>query len=469
MSYNYNYNQPPYQQPGQNPAYPGYAQPQYGAPGGFMPGMPPAQQYAPPPGAPPIPGNRPQSGAGPASNGAGYYPPPQGPPPPGPPPGHQASYFPPPPAPGPGPYGYAPPPGPPPGPPPVQQPYGYGYAPPGGYMPMTQYLGTPIPLSAVNKYSTDPPVPGYDARGDVEAIHKATKGFGTDESQLIRTLAPLNALQVATLATQYKAAKGRDLAQLIDKETGSWFGMGLRGIVLGPLGWDVELLHRAIAGVGTHEDLLNEILLSRTNDEMNMLKSAYRDHYGRDAEQDVSNDLSMKTKNLFVMAMNASRVPDNVPVNAQQVTADVNQLFNAGVGRKGTNEMVFCEIMVNRSGPHLAAISAAYHAKHKMTLTRAIKKEFSGHMKDALLYIAEGAKRDGRGVWRDAKLLERSMAGLGTKDERLVWRVVRAHWDRQRMEAIKASYQAKYKKSLAARIKGETSGDYQKLMLQLVG
>lgn len=48
-------------------------------------------------------------------------------------------------------------------------------------------------------------------------------------------------------------------------------------------------------------------------------------------------------------------------------------------------------------------------------------------------------------------------------------RIVRAHWDRQRMEAIKASYQAKYKKSLAARIKGETSGDYQKLMLQLVG
>ncbi|KAF4576327.1 hypothetical protein EYR36_001073 [Pleurotus pulmonarius] len=336
-------------------------------------------------------------------------------------------------------------------------------------MPMTQYLGTPIPLSAVNKYSTDPPVPGYDARGDVEAIHKATKGFGTDESQLIRTLAPLNAMQVAALAVQYKAAKGRDLAQLIDKETGSWFGMGLRGIVLGPLGWDVELLHRAVAGVGTHEDLLNEILLSRTNEEMNMLKSAYRDQYNRNAEQDVANDLSMKTKNLFVMAMNASRVPDNVPVNPQQVAADVDQLYNAGVGRKGTNEMVFCEIMVNRSGPHLAAISAAYHAKYKMTLTRAIKKEFSGHMKDALLYIAEGAKREGRGVWRDAKLLERSMAGLGTKDERLVWRIVRAHWDRQRLEAIKASYQAKYKKSLAARVKGETSGDYQKLMLQLVG
>lgn len=43
-------------------------------------------------------------------------------------------------------------------------------------------------------------------------------------------------------------------------------------------------------------------------------------------------------------------------------------------------------------------------------------------MKDALLYIAEGAKRDGRGLLRDAKRLEASMAGIGTKDERLVWR-----------------------------------------------
>jgi annexin A7/11 len=40
-------------------------------------------------------------------------------------------------------------------------------------------------------------------------------------------------------------------------------------------------------------------------------------------------------------------------------------------------------------------------------------------MADALLHIAYAAEADGRGVNRDAMLLEDAMAGMGTKDERL--------------------------------------------------
>jgi hypothetical protein len=48
-----------------------------------------------------------------------------------------------------------------------------------------------------------------------------------------------------------------------------------------------------------------------------------------------------------------------------------------------------------------------------------IHSEFSGHMRDALHFIARGAEMDGQGVTRDAELLEAAMAGMGTKDERL--------------------------------------------------
>lgn len=40
-------------------------------------------------------------------------------------------------------------------------------------------------------------------------------------------------------------------------------------------------------------------------------------------------------------------------------------------------------------------------------------------MRDSLLYIAQGAEGDGRGVNRDVEMLEASMSGAGTKDERL--------------------------------------------------
>jgi annexin A7/11 len=70
---------------------------------------------------------------------------------------------------------------------------------------------------------------------------------------------------------------------------------------------------------------------------------------------------------------------------------------------------------------------------------------------------------------RDAMLLEDTMAGAGTKDHLLVNRVVRVHWDKNHMQQVKGAYQHKYHKSLVSRIKGETSGDYERLMVACLG
>ena len=61
------------------------------------------------------------------------------------------------------------------------------------------------------------------------------------------------------------------------------------------------------------------------------------------------------------------------------------------------------------------------------------------------------------------------MAGVGTKDHLLVSRVVRFHWDRSNMANIRGAYEKRYHKNLASRIKGETSGDYERLMLACIG
>lgn len=70
---------------------------------------------------------------------------------------------------------------------------------------------------------------------------------------------------------------------------------------------------------------------------------------------------------------------------------------------------------------------------------------------------------------RDAMLLEDAMAGAGTKDLLLTNRVVRIHWDKNHMQQVKGAYQHKYHKSLSHRIKGETSGDYERLMIACLG
>lgn len=330
------------------------------------------------------------------------------------------------------------------------------------------YLGVPVP--APPPAMPSPPPPGYNATQDVERIRKATKGFGTDEGALIATLAPLDAFQVDALRTSFKATVGKDLLQVIEKETSGWFEGALRAKLLGPVMYDCWLIHRACQGAGTHEDLLNEVLLGRTNAEMYILKQAYQATYHKAMEKVVEDELSMKTKRMFVMAMQGVRQDDNVPVDPQAVERDVAELHKAARGA-GTDEITICGILIQRSSPHLAAVAQAYKRHHKRTLSSMIDAEFSGHMKDALRFIADGAEWDGHGVHRDATLLEESMKGMGTKDERLIYRVARMHWNKPRWEGqVKPAYaQSYHKKGLKNRVEGETSGDYKRMLSAMIG
>jgi annexin A7/11 len=129
-----------------------------------------------------------------------------------------------------------------------------------------------------------------------------------------------------------------------------------------------------------------------------------------------------------------------------------------------------CGILISRSTPHLQAVAQAYQHHYHTSLSSMIKSEFSGHMETALLFIVNTALPGPPGISRDAQLIEESMAGMGTKDERLIYRVVRAHWDRMRFEEVKRVYAAtQSKKGLYSRVDGETSGDYKRMMLAIIG
>jgi annexin A7/11 len=87
-------------------------------------------------------------------------------------------------------------------------------------------------------------------------------------------------------------------------------------------------------------------------------------------------------------------------------------------------------------------------------------------MEKALLYQLHAGKDR---IMADAGLLEDTMAGIGTRDHLLVNRVVRYHWDRNHMQQVKAAYRQRFGRDLGQRIRGETSGDYEKLMLACIG
>lgn len=131
----------------------------------------------------------------------------------------------------------------------------------------------------------------------------------------------------------------------------------------------------------------------------------------------------------------------------------------------GTDELQVCAIITSRSNSQLRAIAQAYHSRYQRSLEECIRKEFSGHMQDALLYAVRQAADPAK---HDADTLEAAMAGMGTKDVALVRRIVALHWNRDRLQQCKGAYRHFHKRELAERLRGETSGDYEKLMVACV-
>lgn len=225
-------------------------------------------------------------------------------------------------------------------------------------------------------------------------------------------------------------------------------------------------VHEALDGLGTKERLLNDVVLSRTNADLAQIKGLYQQRYGKSLAAAVADDLSLKTEKMFDMVLNGVRMEEFTPIDMVKVANDTDDIYRATTGRGvGTDELLVCAVLTNRSDQHIRAIADNYFSKYGQKLAELIKHKFSGHMEDALLHIVKHAVNVSV-FW--AEMLEDTMAGMGTKDYLLIERVVRIHWDHGLVRAVKQSYQAIYGKDLIRRVKGETSGDYEKVLVAML-
>lgn len=200
------------------------------------------------------------------------------------------------------------------------------------------------------------------------------KGFGTDEKALIRVLATKDPLQIATIRDAYRRIHRRDLEADIKSETRGWFEEGLCALVRGPLMQDVHLLRSAMDGPGTKEKVLNDVLLGRSNADLNAIKSAYQHATRQRLEDAVRGDLSLKTERHFMIVLQAQRAEDSAPVVKADIDRDVADLYSATEGKVGTDEMRVCSILSSRNDNQIRAIAHEYRVRYARSLEDVIKR-----------------------------------------------------------------------------------------------
>ncbi|XP_027235567.2 annexin B9 isoform X4 [Penaeus vannamei] len=464
------------------PPAPG-ASPYPPAPGASpYPQVPGASPYPPAPGAspyPPAPGSSPYP---PAPGGSSY------------PPATGAGY---PPAPGAGPYPAG-------GPqqyPPATggaypsaggSPYpgsGAGYPLPGGspypggqpgQAPSTGYPGgSPSPnLSAQTAYRTQSAAPGgsvlayseiptvsaaghFDPSSDAAALRKAMKGFGTDEAAIIAILSRRTSDQRQQIMLKYQQSYGRDLVKDLKSELSGKFEDTILALMTPlPLFLAKEINH-AIAGVGTNERTLVEILCTRDNASLMLIKNAYYQHFRKKLEEDLHGDTSGDFRRLLISMCACAR--DEASCDPALANNLAQQLYKAGEGKMGTDEAEFNRILSAYSYPLLRCVFEEYRKIKGKTFGDAIDSELSGDLKLGMKTIYQCIEN--RAAFF-AKELHNSMAGAGTNDRALIRLVVsRSEID---MGNIKQEYQKLYKKPLEKDIKDDVGGDYKKILVGLV-
>lgn len=289
------------------------------------------------------------------------------------------------------------------------------------------------------------------------------KGFGTDEAAIIKIMTSHSNQQRQEIEKVFKAMYGKDLRKEIKSEIGGHFEDVIMALMDPPRVYDAKELKRAIKGLGTDEDALIEILLTRNNEELAEIKEHFKKLYGDQLEDAIISETSGHLKRILVSQTTCARSTD-MNVDAALATKDAQELYDAGEGKFGTDESVFNKVLSLRSRPQLIATFAAYEKIADRDIMDSIQRETSGDLQKAYLTIVKSIREMHTYF---AESLYYSMKGAGTNDSTLIRIVVsRSEID---MVQIKEKFNEVLGKTLGSFIKGDCSGDYKKVLLSLIG
>uniref|UniRef100_A0A7M4G1T4 Annexin n=1 Tax=Crocodylus porosus TaxID=8502 RepID=A0A7M4G1T4_CROPO len=255
----------------------------------------------------------------------------------------------------------------------------------------------------------------------------------------------------------------QDLIDDLKSELSGNFEKAIVGLMTSTTLYDVHELRRAMKGAGTDEGCLIEILASRSNEEIRRISDTYRRLYGNSLEEDIASDTSGMFQRVLVSLATGNRDEGHY-VDEGLAQQDAQSLYEAGEKKWGTDETQFLSVLCTRNRTHLLKVFDEYRRISNKDITESIKSEMSGDFEDALLAVVNCTRN--RSAYF-AERLYKSMKGLGTNDDTLIRVMVsRCEID---MVPIRNEFKRMYGKSLYSFIKGDTSGDYRKLLLNLCG
>ncbi|KDP41371.1 hypothetical protein JCGZ_15778 [Jatropha curcas] len=306
------------------------------------------------------------------------------------------------------------------------------------------------------------PLPVPPVSDDCEQLKKAFEGWGTNEDLIISILGHRNAAQRKQIRETYYEMYGDDLLKTLEKELTSDFERLVLLWILGPAERDAVLANEAIKKWTSSNQILMEIACTRSANDLFHARQAYHARYKKSLEEDVAYHTTGDfRKLLFPLVCSYRYEGDDVDMSLAKTEA---KLIHEKISKKAYSDDDFIRILATRSKAQINATLNHY----KNDFGKDINKDLKADPKDEFLQLVRATvKCLTRPEKYFEKVLRLAINRTGT-DEGALTRVVstRAEVD---LKVIKDEYQQRNSVPLDRAIIKDTHGDYEKMLLALVG
>ncbi|NXG51509.1 ANXA6 protein, partial [Psilopogon haemacephalus] len=222
---------------------------------------------------------------------------------------------------------------------------------------------------------------------------------------------------------------------------------------------DAEALYNAMKGFGSDKEAILDLITSRSNKQRVEICQAYKSLYGKDLIADLKYELTGKFERLIVSLMRPPPYGD-----AKEIKDAISGI--------GTDEKCLIEILASRTNQEIHDLVAAYKDAYERDLEADIVGDTSGHFKKMLVVLLQGSREEDDVVSedlveQDAKdLLEAGELKWGTDEAQFIYILGRR--SKQHLRLVFDEYMKISGKPIERSIRGELSGDFEKLMLAVV-
>lgn len=312
-------------------------------------------------------------------------------------------------------------------------------------------------------YGTVAEYPNFSASSDASVLQAAIEHHEVDEDVIISVLVKRTNEQRQKIKVVYEASTGEKLDTALESVLRRDLEDVTLALLMTPAHFDAYELRQATKGFGTDEDVLTEILATRTNEEIEEIKRVYKEVYEVELEEVIRDETSCDFTTALLAMLKAEK-DECDDVDPDLVKKDTETLFEAAEHPEGIDVNTFINILTSRNHKQLSKTFQQYALGSDVKLPKALAMELSGDIEDCLIDIVKCA-------WNTpaffAEKLHKAMDRHGTCEETLIRVLVsRSEVD---LKKIVQEYRAMYGVSLQDSIVNETDGHYRAVLLGLCG